>query len=257
MKSLYGKLNKLCAALIAASMVFINTTVLASENKIEFILDSINCGSEVVQATSGSGQLSASADGVNKEEIRWDTDETILAPRMQGKKLATGWGLGGYWMLNFSAKRLKNLKLSADMFSSGKGPRDFEVYYSTDGVEFTKIDESNISLTENSGAVYNNFSLPSALDGQADVYIKIMISSEMSVKGKSITGVKDGSTYINNIIISADDNAGGGGKDEDKDDDNKTDSDNEKQYYTVGKNIETSRMGRPTGKYKFSVKIFN
>lgn len=254
MKSLYGKLNKLCVTLIAVLTVFVNTTVWASESKIEFVLDSASCGGEVVQATSGSGQLRASADGVNKEKIRWDTDETILAPRMQGKKLAAGWGAGGYWMLNFSAEKLKNLKLSANMFSSGKGPKDFEMYYSTDGADFIKIDESNIALTKNNRTVYNNFGLPSALDGQADVYIKIMISSEKSVNGNSITGVKDGSTYINNIIISADDN--GGGKD-DKDDDKKPDTENVKQYYTVGKNIETSRMGKPTGKYKFSVRISN
>ena len=32
-------------------------------------------------------------------------------------------------------------------------------------------------------------------------YIKLMISSNESVNGKDITGLKDGSTYINNIII--------------------------------------------------------
>ena len=44
---------------------------------------------------------------------------------MQGKKLATGWNAGGYWMIEFSAENLDDLKLSADMFSGGKGPKTF------------------------------------------------------------------------------------------------------------------------------------
>ena len=204
MKSLYGKLNKLCAILVVLFITFVNTTVFASEKKIEFVLESTNCGNEIVQATYGNATLSASADGVNKEKIRWDDDVSILAPRMQGKKLATGWYAGGYWMIEFSAENLKNLKLSADMFSTGKGPKDFEMYYSTDGAEFNKIDNSERVLSKTNSTVYDNFSLPTAIEGQANACIKIMISSDIGVNGNTITGIKDGSTYINNIIIAAD-----------------------------------------------------
>lgn len=258
MKSLYGRLNKLCVIFIALSMIFANTTVFASENKIEFILGSANCGNENVQATYGSATLSASADGVNKEKIRWDDDVSMLAPRMQGKKLATGWSLGGYWMIEFSAENLNNLKLSADMFSSGKGPKDFEMYYSTDGAEFNKIDNSEIELSKNNSTVYDNFSLPTAIEGQANVCIKIMISSDIGVNGNTITGIKDGSTYINNIIIAADsENTTDDNNNQDnKDDEQDSETENtEKAYYTVKKNIEMSRIGLPTGRYKFSVRI--
>lgn len=174
----------------------------------------------------------------------------MLAPRMRGEKLATGWHSGGYWMIEFSAENLKNLKLSADMFSSGKGPKDFEMYYSTDGAEFNKIADSEIELSKTNNTVYDNFCLPTAIDGQATVYIKIMISSEIGVNGSTITGIQKGSTYINKITIAADSDK--------QEDDNKQDSDEEnteKAYYTVKENIDRSRMGLPTGKYKFSVRI--
>lgn len=132
------------------------------------------------------------------------------------------------------------------------------MYYSINGADFNKIDNSEIELSKTNSTVYNNFSLPHSINWEAYVYIKISISSEIGVNRNIITGVKDGSTYINNIIISAegtsaseDDNS-----QEDKDDD-KQDSDaenTEKAYYTVKENIEVSGMGLPTGKYKFSVK---
>ncbi len=256
MKSLYGRLNKLCVIFVLF-ITFVNTTVFASDKQIEFVLESANCGNEIIQATYGNAQLSASADGVNKEKIRWDDDVSMLAPRMQGKKLATGWHFGGYWMIEFSAENLENLKFSADMFSSGKGPKDFEMYYSIDGAEFNKIDNSEIELSKNNSIVYDNFSLPTAIEGQANVYIKIMISSDIGVNGNTITGIKDGSTYINNIIIAADSESISDA-DNKQEDNNKQDSDEEnteKAYYTVKKNIEMSRIGLPTGKYKFSVKI--
>lgn len=82
------------------------------------------------------------------------------------------------------------------MFSSGKGPKDFEMYYSTDGAEFNKIADSEIELSKTNSTVYDNFGLPTAIDGQAKVYIKIMISFEIGVNGSVITGKQDGSTYF-------------------------------------------------------------
>ena len=73
-----------------------------------------------------------------------------------------------------------------------------------------------------------------------------MISSNESVNGKDITGLKDGSTYINNIIIKG----SGEVKPDDKKDDKK-----EKQYYTVKENRLIKRAGRATGKYQFSVSL--
>lgn len=241
MKFLCGKINRLCILIILAVFAATNSIVFADESRIEFILGSNDCGGKIVYATAGEAQLSASADGINSEKIRWDSDISILAPRMQGKNLASGWSKGGYWLIEFSGENLSNMTFSADMFSTGKAPKFFEMYYSTDGADFIKMDSSEVSLSKSRQTVYDNFQLPKNLNNAKKAYIKLMISSNESVNGKDITGLKDGSTYINNIIIKG----SGEVKPDDKKDDKK-----EKQYYTVKENRLIKRAGRATGKYQ-------
>ena len=246
MRFLCGKMNRLCILLVSILLLINGSAALAEETGIEFILGSDNCGEKIVRATAGEGQLSASADGINGEKIRWDSDVTILAPRMQGKKLATGWREGGYWLIRFSAEGMRNITFSADMFSSGKAPKFFEMYYSADGENFTKADNSEVTLSKSNRTVYDDFPLPRGLDNSKDVYIKLMIASNEAVNGSDITGVKDGSTYINNIIIK--------GSGEIKPDDDKKDEQTEKAYYKQ-KEHKLPEAGRETGRYKFSVRL--
>lgn len=245
MKFLYGKMNRLCLILFAFS-IMINSIAFADESKIEFILGIDQCGGTTVQATTGDATLRASADGINSEKIRWDSDPSILAPRMQGKKLAAGWNIGGYWLIEFSGENLSNMTFSADMFSSGKAPKAFAMYYSTDGSDFIKIDNSEVVLSKKNQTVYDQISLPQDLNHVKKIYIKLMIDSKESVNGNDITGVKDGSTYINNIIIK--------GNGEIKPDD-KNEEQKEKSYYNSKENLLMHRIGQATGKYKFSVRL--
>ena len=247
MKSLFGKMNKLFILIVFSLLAFTDLIAFADESKIEFILGSDDCGGNFVRATLGEAQLSASADGINSEKIRWDSDPAISAPRMQGKKLSSGWNVGGFWMIEFSGKDLSNITFSTDMFSTGKAPKSFEMHYSTNGEDFVKIDNSQVLLSKSNKTVYDNFSLPHDLNGAEKIYIKLIINSNKSVNGNDITGVKDGSTYINNIIIK--------GSGEVKPDDKKEDENNEKSYYKVKENLIMRRIGEPTGKYKFSVNL--
>lgn len=163
MKFLYGKMNRICMLLICSLLILTNS-VFADESKIEFILGKENCGGNLIQATAGEATLSASADGINSEKIRWDSDTTILAPRMQGKNLCTGWNTGGYWMVKFSAENLTAMTFSADMFSSGKAPKYFEMYYSTNGTDFITVNNSEVALSKKNQTVYDNFPLPGDLN---------------------------------------------------------------------------------------------
>lgn len=246
MRFLSGKTNRLCILIVFIFFAVGGSAVFADESKIEFILGSDNCGGDLVQATSGNAALIASADGINREKIRWDSDTAILAPRMQGKKLSTGWNVGGYWLIEFSGAGLGNMTFSADMFSTGKAPKYFEMYYSTDGTNFIKADNSEVSLSKSNQTVYGNFPLPRNLNNAEKVYIKLMIISNESVNGNDITGVKDGSTYINNIIIKGSGEANP---------DDKKESRQEKSYYTAKENVIMQRLGKATGKYNFSVRL--
>ncbi len=74
-------------------------------------------------------------------------------------------------------------------------------------------------------------------------YIKLMISSNESVNGKDITGLKDGSTYINNIIIK--------GSGEVKPDDKKKD-DKKREAVLYRKRKQAYKKSRP-GNRKISI----
>lgn len=250
MRFLCGKTNKILPFVVVI-LLSVHLISYADGANIEFRLGSADCGGTVVSATVGEGTLRASADGIVAEKIKWDTDTAILAPRMQGKKLANGWGVGGYWLIEFSAEGMSNIKLSADMFSSGKAPKNFEIYYSLNGTDFEKADSSQVALTSTSRTVYDKFALPSAVDNAETVYVKLMICADESVKGAPISGVKDGSTYINNIIISG----GTTDPDDGKTDDDKPSSAERSVFYPKSENIQMQRVGLPTGKFRFSVKI--
>jgi hypothetical protein len=249
MRYLYGIKIKKISALLIGLLLLTYITVSAEPTSFEFNLTSADCGKNAVSSTIGTAVLTASADGKSAEEIRWDSDPEHLFPRMQGKKLTSSWGEGGYWLIEFSSLNMQNMKFSAVMYSSGKGPGDFELLYSDDNITFTKITNSEVSLSQNPSKVYSEFSLPEEMENQPKVYLKIRICSDLSVKGNPITGVKDGSTYINYISVSSQDSAEPGKPD------NPPTDDSEKKYYTPSLNIEMNRIGKETGKYKFTLKL--
>ena len=247
MKSMYGKITEAMLTLILCLCTIL--TASAQSAAIEFRLTADECGFEKINATMGEAVLSASADGVNAEKIRWDTDPERLYPRMQGKNLASGWHEGGYWLIEFSGSEKKNMKLSADMYSTKKGPRDWKIYYSTDGKEFAEIENSAVALDNDPMTAYKEFPLPNAIDGAEKIYIKITMCSDISVGGSKITGVKDGSTYINNIIISYDGEAAPAPSTP------APTQKPEKIYYESRENRDAARLGKPTGKYCFTVDV--
>lgn len=244
MKYTFGKTLNLILIFL---LLFGTDIVQAQTSEIaKFALTAESCGSKVIYATSGTGALSASADGINPEEIRWDSDTAHLQPRMQGKKLTTGWSVNGYWLIEFSPGDAENISFSADMYSSGNGPGVFELYCSGDNKVFTKIEASRVYLTQTKTTVYDNFKLPEYLSAYDKVYLKIMIVEDISVSGKSITGIKDGSTYINDIVITA--NAS-------EETNKEPESEPEKKiYYPVRENKEMRLYKEKTGKYIFIFK---
>ncbi len=246
MKSMYGKMIRLLIA--PALVICLAATAHAQENSIEFTLTAANCGSEAIQATAGSATLSASGDGVNAEKIKWDSDPERLYPRMQGKNLSSGWHMGGYWLIEFSGINKQSMKLSADMYSTKKAPRDFELMYSTDGISYTAIPDSAVALDNSPAFMYKDFPLPETLNNAEKIYLKIIICSDISVGGSSITGIKDGSTYINNIKISYN-----GSEDTPPapTPEPEPEPEGSRIFYPARENIYFKRLHAETGRYRF------
>lgn len=251
MKYMCGKITERILPIMLFVLFTVSCEVSAETQSIEFKLTSQECGSEVITATSGEAFLKASADGVNAEKIKWDSDPERLFPRMQGKNLVSGWQKGGYWMIEFSGTDKRNIRFSADMYSTKKGPRDFELQYSTDGTEFRTIANSNVMLDNDPMTAYSEFVLPSSIEGAEKIYLKIIMCSDISVGGGKITGVKDGSTYINNIVILYDGEEGSTPTPVEP-----PAADTEKKiYYKPRENSEMQRLHKETGKYKITFNI--
>lgn len=232
-------MKKILSLLITAILLF--STVYAD---VEFNLSSSDCGRREVAATYGNGTLTASADGENAEIIRWDTDPLRLAPRIQGKNSVNGWKQGGYWQIRFSSADMEKVILYADMFSSGNGPASFKLQYSLNGTDFNDIAGSVVNMEQTVRTSYNGLVLPSVMAGKDTVYLRFVINSPYSLNDSLITGVKMGSTYLNNISLISSSSG---------EDNTVPDTEVKPVLFETRTNKLRTKWGDMTGKYHFFV----
>lgn len=126
---------------------------------------------------------------------------------------STNWLVGDYLQFSFSTLGFGGLTLSFDQTSSGTGPRDFSIAYSTDGTSFTTLQAYTVlaNAAPNptwSSATYQpvytlNFDLSAiaALDDQASVVIRLVDASTVSANGGTVAS--GGTHRIDNFIASA------------------------------------------------------
>ena len=123
---------------------------------------------------------------------------------------SNNWLVGDYYQFSFSTLGFSGLTISFDQTSSGTGPRDFNLAYSTDGSSFTTF-QSYVVLANAapnptwSSATYNaiytlNFDLSAiaALDNQASVLIRLVDASTVSAAGGVVAS--GGTNRIDNFI---------------------------------------------------------
>ncbi len=105
---------------------------------------------------------------------------------------------GDYFQVVVSTVGYTNISLSFNQYSSGTGPRDFQVLYSTDGSIFTPF------ATYTSGnAVWTtnvfDFSSITALANASAVYIRLVDNSITSASGGTVGS--SGTSRIDNVIV--------------------------------------------------------
>jgi len=155
-----------------------------------------------IAASTGSG----SASGVHAGSATWTTPVGNGSTKSAS---ANTWAIGDYWQFNFSTSGYTGLAISFDQTSSGTGPRDFTLAYSTNGISFTNF--SNYSLLQNStpawtGATYApayNLSLSlsgvTALDNQTSVFVRLFNTSSVSASGGTVAN--GGASRIDNFTV--------------------------------------------------------
>ncbi len=126
---------------------------------------------------------------------------------------STNWQVGDYYQFVFSSLGFSGLNVSFDQTSSGTGPRDFNLAYSTDGSSFTTFQSYAVlaNAAPNptwSSATYNpiytlNFDLSalSALDNQASVYIRMVQTSTVSANGGVVAS--GGTNRVDNFLVTS------------------------------------------------------
>jgi len=123
------------------------------------------------------------------------------------------WLVGDYYQFTVSTLNYTGIQVSWDQASSGTGPRDFKLAYSTDGTNFTDFGSPYTVLANaapnpvwnatTSSALYStsrDLSAVTAVDNQANVYFRLIDISTVSASGGVVgTG---GTNRVDNFTVS-------------------------------------------------------
>jgi hypothetical protein len=121
------------------------------------------------------------------------------------------WAVDDYYQFQVSTTGQSGIGFQFDQTSSGTGPRDFKVQYSTDGSTFTDVNTYSVLANAAPNPVWNastasplyttfvNLGTNSALDNQAAVYFRLVQTSAVSANGGTVaTG---GTDRVDNVSV--------------------------------------------------------
>ncbi len=126
---------------------------------------------------------------------------------------ANTWGIGDYFQFSVSSIGYQGLGISFDQVSSGTGPGQFYVAYSSDGTTFTQFGSSYTVLANSSPNSWSSstaitttsfsFDLSSitTLNNAAAIYFRLVDASTVSANGG--TTAAGGTSRVDNFTISA------------------------------------------------------
>jgi len=120
------------------------------------------------------------------------------------------WAVGDYWQFQVSTIGFTGIGLSYDQTSSGTGPRDFSLQYSTDGNNFTTFNSYtvqpntapnawNATTTVASSSYTVDLSGVSALDNAPTVYFRLVNMSTVSANGGTLAA--GGTDRLDNFTV--------------------------------------------------------
>ncbi len=121
---------------------------------------------------------------------------------------AANWSVGDCWQLQLSTTGYTDIAISARFRSSGTGPRDFKLQYSTDNVDWNDFDNNTYQILGTSiSQLVSNLSLPAEAEDQEHLYIRfVMVTNISSRAGTGTYSAEEtvqagGTTTINNISV--------------------------------------------------------
>lgn len=162
-------------------------------------------------ATGGERQstsnLYASANAVSHSVLNWSGTKDLFdndgvsdqAPVLEPS--TSGWGTYPYFETVVSTAGYENIKFSAKVSATKKGPRDWKLQYSLDGVNYTDA-ATAYTIIKNKAMelAFDNVALP-ACTNQKTVYIRVVADNNIAYNGTNYVGTTGGSAAINNIKV--------------------------------------------------------
>jgi hypothetical protein len=127
---------------------------------------------------------------------------------------ANTWAVGDYYEFRISTLGISGVQLSFDQTSSGGGPRDFKISYSTNGgASFSDLRTYAVPVSAGAAIVWYptpvnpasslSFDLSSfvALNNQSSLILRLVCASSTSLSGGSLS--TSGSSRVDNVVVSA------------------------------------------------------
>lgn len=106
-----------------------------------------------------------------------------------------------YWLVSISTENLTSIQISSKQYSSGTGPADFQLQFSTDGISWTDASGGTIAVaTDFTTGVIDQLALPVSVNDQQNVFVRWLQVSDVNVNGE--TGISSsGTSRIDDVVI--------------------------------------------------------
>ena len=170
-------------------------------------------------ATGGELQadanLFASVNGVDPAKIKWSADTDLYkidgktntedrSPVMgTSKSNNLAWDYFPYFETVVSTLGYDNIKFSAKLGGTNKGPKIWQIYYSLDGEDYVELEGAQHSITNNKTmeVAFDNVQLPAECENQKTVYIRMEVYDDIAINGGALMYQLSGDAAVNDIII--------------------------------------------------------
>jgi hypothetical protein len=162
-----------------------------------------------VTAEAGDNFLVSQAQGMHVGVATYSSPAGNGSPHSYS---VNTWAVGDYWQFSTSTTGYAGISIQWDQTSSATGPRDFNLFWSTDGTNFTPIGGTMAVLANTSpnawsagtpvpAATIGPIAAPANLDNQGTIYFRLVDASTTSANGGTVATA--GTDRVDNVIISA------------------------------------------------------
>ncbi|MFV0393707.1 MAG: CehA/McbA family metallohydrolase, partial [Coprobacillaceae bacterium] len=128
-----------------------------------------------------------------------------------GSIYLTGWDVDKYWEFNLDTTGYEDITFTTKTRSSGSGPKNWKLVYSVDGGgTWVDIDNSSIENANTLSERYSNFALPEAMENQANVKLRMVVTTNDAVNAGATINTSSGTARIGDVMFRGFDPNGGG-----------------------------------------------